>query len=234
MLIDNVRVTVFEGSNFAAEAHKVSVAPKIDGDLADWNKTDPIPLLCENQLTRFSSDYKWTAENLSGVAYLRWDSRALYLAVEVIDDQMAVPYTGDRTFESDSVTIGIQPVRLGKDANDKAFAYYLSAASPGGGSGKLTLYRPEGFSGGLTAGQLAKDSSAYEVAIRRDGTRTIYEACFPWTELGGVQPRLGTKLGLSLRLDDNDGKGRAAAMTWGDGLHPAWEPSMFGILTLTE
>lgn len=234
MLLDNVRVTLYEGSNFAAEARRAAGAPKIDGDLSDWVGHEPIPLLAENQLTRFSSGYDWTPENLSGVAYLQWDEQALYLAVDVIDDRAATPFTDDRTPDSDSVTLAIQPNRIGKDANHQAFAYYLSAATPGGGSGRVTLYRPPAYAGGLPSGQLARDSSVYEVQIRRNGTRTTYEARLPWSELGGVQPRLGMKLGLSIRLDDNDGDGRAAAMTWGDGLEPAWEPSMFGVLTLTN
>jgi len=234
MLVDNVRVTLFEGSNFAAEAGSVSTPPRIDGDLSDWKKTHPIPLLAVNQLVTRKPGYAWTPENLSGVAYFQWDEQALYLAAEVIDDRESAPHTGDRTPESDSLTVALQPVRLGPDSNDRAFAYHLSPASPGGGSGRHTLYRPASRSGGLSSGQLAKDSSVYEISIRRSGTRTTYEVRLPWSELGGAAPRLGAKLGLSLALHDNDGDGPAASMIWGEGLEPAWEPSHFGVLTLVR
>ncbi len=80
---------------------------------------------------------------------------------------------------------------------------------------------------------MARDSSIYELAIKRDGDRTLYEARLPWSELG-ASGRLGTKLGLSLQLNDNDGKGRAAIISWGGG-HPRMGPSpAFGVLTLTQ
>lgn len=231
MVFDHARVTLYEGTDFAAEAHEASLAPKIDGSLNDWPQATPIPLLAVNQLKTDSDSYQWSPENLSGVAYFQWDEEALYFAAEVIDDQTVAPYTGDQTTQGDSIILAIQPSRLGMESNDRAFAYYLSAASPGGGSGKFTLYRPEEFSGGLMNGQLAKDSSAYEVAIQRKDDRTFYEVKLPWTELGGITPQLGGRIGLSLSLADNDGGGRAARMLWGQGLEPVWEPTQFGLLT---
>ena len=71
----------------------------------------------------------------------------------------------------------------------------------------------------------------YEIAIRRDGNTTLYEARFPWSELG-TTGRLGNKLGCSLQLNDNDGADRAAFISWGDGVAPVWNPSQFGVLTL--
>ncbi|WP_269541146.1 sugar-binding protein [Cerasicoccus fimbriatus] len=232
MLVDNVRVTLYEGSDYATEAHEASSAPQVDGKLNDWPQGNPIPLLAVNQLKVDADDYQWTPENLSGVAYFQWDNEALYFAADIVDDQSVVPNTGNETINSDSLTLAFQPSRLGVKSNDRAFAYYLSAASPGGGSGKFTLYRPEQFSGGLMSGHLAKDSSAYEVAIKREGNRTTYEAKFPWTELGGLTPQLGARMGLSISLADNDGDGRTARILWGRGLDPVWEPSQFGVLTL--
>ena len=95
----------------------------------------------------------------------------------------------------------------------------MSTANPGGGSGKCTLYRPPSHSGGLSSGQLAKDSSVYDVVVKNEGSTTIYEVKMPWSELGGIQPGFGSKIGVSLLLNDNDGAGRAATMAWGDGLN---------------
>ena len=61
----------------------------------------------------------------------------------------------------------------------------------------------------------------------------VYELRMPWTELG-VEGRFGTKLGCSLQLNDNDGAGRAAFISWGDGLSPAWAPTQMGVITLVE
>lgn len=231
-LYDNLRVTLYEGTNFAAEAHKLTQALTIDGDLGDWNKACPIPLLGDNQLSKHDPSYPWTPENLSAAAYLSWDDKALYVAAEVQDDVLAAPATGEDTFKSDGLTLAIHPANRSPGTEGKAFEYFISPASPGGGSGRNTLYRPASKSGGLASGQLAKDSSNYELAIIRKGNFTFYEGRIPWIELGGIQAAPGSKFGLSLELNDNDGNGRAATMGWGEGLTPNWNPGGFGVGTL--
>jgi hypothetical protein len=37
-MFDKVRVTVFEGSDYVAEAHRAKTPPRIDGSLDDWVK----------------------------------------------------------------------------------------------------------------------------------------------------------------------------------------------------
>ena len=51
------------------------------------------------------------------------------------------------------------------------------------------------------------------------------------------QPQSGqtvTSFAFAIQLNDNDGKGRKAWMTWGAGLHPAWQPKRFGVVTLVK
>lgn len=231
-LYDNVRLSIYQGTHYAAEVHKMENPPVLDGTLTGWNKECPIPLLGDNQLTKFNPAYEWKPEKLSGVAYLAWDDDALYFAAEVIDDTPSAPLTDDRTPESDSIVLAIDPSNRTAGRESGAFAYYLSAASPGGGSGKFTLYRPAVHAGGLPSGQLAKDSSVYELVVKRDGNKTIYQAKLPWSQLGGIAPVAGTQFGVSVQLNDNDGKSRAACMTWGEGIQPAWDPGHFGVVTL--
>jgi hypothetical protein len=230
----NLRVSLYEGSNYAAECYRAKTPLKIDGKLDGWNKSCPIPLLCENQLAIHDKSYKWSPDNLSGVAYMQWDEKFLYFAAEVKDDVHVAKTTGDETLEGDSIALAIHPANRAPGKDDKAFVYYLSSANPGGGSGACTLYRPPAHSGGLSSGQLAKDSSVYEVVVRTEGTTTIYQVKMPWSELGGINPAFGTKIGVSLLLNDNDGKGKAATMSWGEGLVPGWSPSNFGIVTFVE
>jgi hypothetical protein len=228
---DNIRVSVYEGTPYAAEAQRLQTAPDIDGDLGEWAGGEPVPLLGPGQSTILDRDWKPGAANLRGVVKLAWDDRNLYLAAWVDDDVLAAPSTGERTPDSDSLVLALHPGNRAPGEDDRAFALYLSPAEPGGGSGRCTLYRPAAHSAGLSSGQLAKDSSVHELVIRRTGQQTCYEARLPWSELG-MTGRLGAKLGCSLQLNDNDGGGRAAFISWGDGLAPAWAPQRFGILTL--
>lgn len=228
---DNLRVTPYEGSIYAATARQATAAPQADGDLGEWAAGEPIPLLGPGQTVVHDRAWKPGAANLRGVAKLAWDQRNLYLAAWVDDDILAAPETGERTVASDSLALALHPGNRVPGEDARAFVLYLSPAGPGGGSGTCTLYRPAARSGGLSSGQLAKDSSVFELAIRRVGNLTCYEARLPWSELGATG-RLGGKLGLSLQLNDNDGSGRAASIAWGDGIEPAWSPQRFGVLTL--
>ena len=232
-MYDNIRATLYEGTPFAAEARHAAHAATVDGDLGDWDFADPIPLLCDNQLTA-TEGYAWTPANLTGVARFAWDREALYFAAKVRDDRHVATTTGEDTLRGDSLVIALHPGNRVEGADGQAFAWHLGAAAPGGGSGRHTLYRPPARSGGLASGQLAKDSSVYEVAILRAGDTTTYELRIPWAETGGLTPALGVKAGLSLQLFDADGAGAPAVMTWGGGLRPAWSPAGFGVLTLTE
>ena len=230
---DNIRVTAFEGTDYAAECLRAKTPPPINGGLAGWNTSCPIPLIGRNQLTALAPSYNWSPSNLSAVGYLMWDPANLYVAIRVRDDVHHPAGSNAGVLEGDSAILGIDPTDRSPGGAARAFAYYLSAASPGGGSGRATLYRPAQHAGGLRAGQLLKDSSIYDMAIRRQGGYTTYEMRLPFTQLGGLRPTVGGKMGLSLQVNDNDGKGLAARMNWGDGISPSWRPSGFGVVTFT-
>ncbi|MFI5456025.1 MAG: sugar-binding protein [Isosphaerales bacterium] len=80
---------------------------------------------------------------------------------------------------------------------------------------------------------MARDSSLYEIAVKAQGGRCVYELRIPWSELA-ISPAFGGKFGFAVQLNDNDGHGPAAQMNWGGGLSPAWSPAGFGVVTLTE
>jgi len=248
---DNIRVTLFEGSDFAAEAHRVKTPPKIDGKLDDWTRRCPIPLIGRNQLTVDSgpprrggedtrpggAGYVWTPGNLSAIAYLAWDDANLYVAINVRDNTHHATGSGQSLgaafLQGDSVILGIDPTRRGPDAASKALAYILSSVVPGGGSGRHTLFRPPEHSGGRTPGHLFRDSSIYDLAVVPADGGCAYELRIPLTELG-ILGAVGAKIGLSFQLNDNDGASPAAHMNWGGGLSPAWHPGSFGIVTLVD
>jgi hypothetical protein len=230
---DNIRLTLFEGTDFAAEAHKTPAPVRVDGSLDEWDRSCPIPLIGKSQLTTVEKTYDWSPSNLSGVAYLAWSEKGLHLAVEVRDDRH-VAGTDAETVRKDSLLIGVHPDNRRPGRDDAAFLYYLSAANPGG-SGKHTLMRPAEHSGGLKAGALTRDSSVYDLAVTAADGRAVYELFMPWAELGIARPSPGAKIGLSFQLNDCDGaEGVAAHMNWGGGLSPVWMPRDFGVLTFVE
>jgi hypothetical protein len=155
------------------------------------------------------------------------------VTVKVRDDVHSATTTGDAAIQGDSLVLGFDPTNRAPDAATKAFAYYISSASPGGGSGKYTIYRPKERSGGLQAGQLFKDSSVYDMAITQGEGTCTYALRIPWSELG-MRPSVGVRFAFSLQVNDNDGKGLGAHMNWGGGLAPNWKPTDFGVVTIVE
>ena len=222
---DNVSLSLYKGSDFVCFARR-------EGAKADC----PVPLLCDNQI-QSEGGYAWTPKNLAGKAFFSWDAEALRFRAEVEDDALAprpvVSASGEETLAGDAIALCLFP-RTGPDGpeNDQ-LRWYLSKASPGGGSGACTVFRPAAFSLGAKSGQLAKDSSVYEVSIERQGTKTVYDLRIPWAEIPGFTPAVGATMGCNLILYDSDGPGAARGrMTWGAGLKPG--PGDCALITLVE
>src|SRR5262249_20227236 len=156
----------------------------------------------------------------------------LYVAVSVRDDvhspATAADPSGEAILKGDSLVLADDPTLRGPNARARAFSYTLSSAAPGGGSGRQTLFRPAAHSGGRPSGHLFRDSSIYDMKIVPGPAGCLYALRIPFSELG-IQGAVGTRIGLSLQLNDNDGKGLAAQMNWGGGLYPTWNPLDFGI-----
>ncbi len=230
-LFDNVRVTLYDGTDFAAEGFRTTRKLAIDGKLDDWATGCPVPLIGRNQLTVVDDAYEWSPENVNGVAYLMWDEANLYVAVETLDDvHSALP--GADAPKGDGLVLAFDPTNRAPGGEAKASALYVSSAVPGGGSGVHTIYRPEGRSGGMRAGHLFRDSSVYELAIARSAGKCTYEMRIPWSELGGLAPAVGRRFAFSIQLGDRDGAALAAHMNWGGGISPEWRPAECGVVTL--
>lgn len=231
-MIDNAVFTLYEGTEYVGFAPR-SRSITIDGKLNDFDRSSPVPLLGKSQLRTEAADYEWSPQRFSGVAYFNWDAQNLYVGVEVIDREHTPGPREAECVKGDSIEIAIHPQNRLPGEESKALLFQVSSVAPGG-SGKHTIYRPDRYCGGLKSGSLAKDSSVYDISVRRQGNRTTYELVMPWSDLGGIRGEFGTKLGLSLALNDGNGTRKLASMVWGGGLIPAWNPASFGMLILVE
>ena len=211
ILYDNLQLSLYRGCDYVAFA---SVSDK---------ESSPVPLLCENQLRDAEGGYEWSEQNLGGIAKFTWTPSSLVLEATVEDDVLdarpVVTESGEETLTGDALAICLFP-RIGPDGrpeNDQ-MRWYVSKASPGGGSGANTVYRPAKYAMGMKSGQLCKDSSVYSIDIKRSGTLTTYRLTIPWTEIPGISPAKGASFGCNLVLTDSDGKDARAKMVWGGGL----------------
>ena len=224
---DNISLSLYKGTDFAAFAGRKGGA----------GRPSKIPLCCDNQMQP-TGGYSWSPKNLSGVAELEWDEGGLTLRCSVTDDTSApkaIPasggQTGEEALKGDMLAIAVFP-KIGADGRPEPdqMRWYLSLANPGGGSGTTTLFRPAKYSMGLKSGQLAKDSSVYQVNFRRDGGKTVYDLKIPWSEIPGFSPAKGASFGCSMVLVDSDGGAGIGRMIWGADLGDT--PSGCGMVTL--
>jgi hypothetical protein len=222
ILYDNVQLSLYKGSDYVAFASP------------DASRSSPVPLLCENQV-RGEGGYEWSERNLAGVARFAWDGDALVFEASVDDDVLdakpVVSEGGEETLRGDAIALCVFP-RIGPDGSpeDAQMRWYLSKASPGGGSGATTVYRPKAYSMGTKSGQLCKDSSVYQVDIRRSGTTTTYRLRIPWSEIPGFTPAKGVSFGCNIVLCDSDGGSALGRIVWGGGLKD--DASDCGLVTL--
>ena len=210
ILFDNLQLSLYKGADYVAFAS------------SDAAKSSPVPLLCDNQVYG-ENGYAWTERNLAGVARFTWDKDALVLEATVEDDALSpkpvVSESGEETLRGDSIALCLFP-RIGPDGSpeNEQMRWYLSKASPGGGSGATTVYRPKAYSMGTKTGQLCKDSSVYQIDIKREGTVTTYRFRIPWSEIPGFTPAKGVSFGCNIVLGDSDGGDAFGKMVWGGGL----------------
>ena len=210
ILFDNIQLSLYKEADYVAFAS------------SDGAKSSPIPLLCDNQIYG-ENGYAWTEKNLAGVARFTWDKDALVFEATVEDDALdpkpVVSESGAETLKGDSIALCLFP-RIGPDGRpeNEQMRWYLSKASPGGGSGATTVYRPKAYSMGTKTGQLCKDSSVYQIDMKRTGTTTTYRFRIPWSEIPGFTPANGVSFGCNIVLGDSDGGAAFGKMVWGGGL----------------
>ncbi len=222
VVYDNVQLSLYRGCDYVAFAS------------ADAANASPVPLLCEN-MVRPENGYEWSEKNAAGVARFTWTKGNLVFEADVEDDKMdarpVVSESGEETLKGDSIALCVFP-RIGPDGHPESdqIRWYISNASPGGGSGATTVFRPKKYSMGAKSGQLCKDSSVYTVNISRKGTLTKYRLVIPWSEIPGFTPAKGASFGCTVVLTDADGNDRRAKIVWGGGLKD--DSSDCGLVTL--
>ncbi len=201
-----------------------STTPRINGDLAEWAEAFPTAL-DRGEMVR---EKTWGGlGDLSALVFTMWDERCLYVAASVNDDVDYQPYPLARMAQGDSLQIAIDALRdaapdaAGYSESDHEFILGMVAGRPTA----CRLAGPKTKSLGPMPG--------VQVAVRRVGSRTIYEAAIPWAELGPAKPKDGAAIGFSVLLNDNDGKGRGT-MELTPGMAAEKAPGRFLALRLAK
>lgn len=168
---------------------------RVDADLADWAGVPPIGLMSGGRYVRLTAD-RAGDDDLSGEAWLCRDDDRLCFAARIRDDVHDNNHRGSNGWRGDNIQI--------------AFAADL----PWTGGEWSEPWRELGLT--LTPeGPEFHGLAGAELAVRREGTVTIYEAAMPWRELSPRLPQAGA-FAFGLQINDADGQGRKGFWQWAD------------------
>lgn len=211
----------------------------IDGDLSEWAPISPIRLQGRELVVRQPQLYRGRAD-LSADVRCTWDSKALYLAVEVTDDAFVQEYAGFNTWKGDCLQVGIDTEpSAGKELTGNLLADTGSrtnveidlALTPSGPQVYRTL-SPDATR--LPVRLLTAAEAQLSVTRTEHGLR--YEAALPWKSLGrAAGPPAAGRLGFALAVNDMDDPKQLDPKALGlfGGVAGDKNPALFGVVALT-
>ncbi|MFA7344259.1 MAG: sugar-binding protein [Terrimicrobiaceae bacterium] len=190
---------------------------KLDGTLdgPDWKRA-PVEKIVEPR-QYYTFDPKLAAwkgpEDLSATVRFLWDDKYLYAGVEVTDDLAGnLQEGGGSVWMQDGLQFLIDPCRA-MDQSTGKYDYGIGITKKGPGAFCYMTAdsgAPFGEAKDIVVGSKRKDAKTGSIT---------YVVAFPWSRLAPFQPDAGANLGLTLILNEDDGKGRKSFMTWFGNAH---------------
>ena len=162
----------------------------IDGKLEEWAGVAKMPLAYAARIPITETD------NLSAQAQVQYDQDHLYVAVAVTDNVFYQPYSEDGVWQADNLQVFFDPKDDGNDLDHHADDYEYGLSLITCGAQAWVWRSPDRYEG---------ESKDIELAVRRSGTVTTYEAAFPAARLAPAQLAPGSALGFNLVVNDKDG-----------------------------
>ena len=222
--IDGIEPFTVKCRNDNSFAKRCTVVPKIDGVIEkdEYYKEYALNTVDENVVNLFDNAIK--GENdLSGRFYVTYDDKKVYIAAEITDDVHYQFEEPGMMWRGDGIQIGLA---------DKTTSPHLSkeiGLSLRGSAVQTTGYSSEEF--------------PMETAIKRSGTKTIYEIALPWKGVFGKGWSIeGRKsIGFSVLANDNDGPdersnqaGRKGWIEYGSGIGRSKDTNQYVDLQLKD
>jgi hypothetical protein len=192
---------------------RAETAPGVDGEAGEeWSQAIP------RRLERSRGPIPPSAD-VQGEFRAMWDGDALYLLVQVLDDQ-TVGGEGPLPWENDGVEVYVD----GDGSRNDAVDGY-------DGNDRQLVFR---F--GDSEAHATKGASVEGVRFAQGEWEHGYrmEVAVPWSTLG-VVPAAGSTIGLDVHVNDDDGVGREDKLMWSDASDMAnSEPRRFGEARLLD
>jgi hypothetical protein len=196
---------------FVGAAH-LNDALTLDGvlDESAWANAPEARIDRAGQFNGFKKAAWKGKADLSGAVKFLWDDRCLYLGIAVTDDVFRNEKEGSSLWAGDSVQLLVDPAR---EKSDKPGKYdYVLGLGRKGAQAWCSL--------SADAGAPAGEARDIRVSAKRGAAGGMtYEVAIPWSRLAPFKPAVGADLGLAVGLNEDDGAGRQAVMSWFGNVH---------------
>lgn len=171
-------------------------APVLDGDLSDWRGMAVVPIRHVTDIAHRQKNHSWNGPaDCSVVVFCGWHADGLFLAGNILDDDVQNEYTGDRLYEQDCMEIFIDG-RVGDSFMRSPYCkgtYHIFIRPPLQDSDVMAAVRSD-----------LGDIEGLQVAGQRQTNGWNFELKIPWSAFPDFTPKFGYKLGLQFGLGDYD------------------------------
>ena len=215
--------------------------PTVDGDVKEYEEFPAIVLDKAKNIfppDAVTAHNAWGGpEEFSARAWTTWDDAFFYLAAEVTDIAHAQEQTLGAIWANDAVHLGfdmandtLDPQLIGRAGHDGKNDFEIGLALTKAGPQAYEWFAPQG---GREV--LLEKLPDMELAIRRQGHRTLYELAIPWEDLGGYGARLGNVFGFSfVVMNSNDGSTARYWLGLTRGICAGKDPSLYDGFVLVD
>lgn|GEM_PF-1413270 len=203
---------------------------KIDGNLGEWSSVPVFPQMGKNVRNIGHNNFWFGEADYKPTFKFAWCPDGLLFSAEVEDDIQHQIYTGEKTWECDSIDVAVDAHPSQPSAVDfHLFTLSLTSKGPQCYRRRATKLKPEGL------------VDAVQLAVKRVNPdygqpgMTTYEVLIPWSEISSDPISTGAKLGFAVQFNESDGWGRIGWEGW--FLHMGGQivdPRRFGDLTLVQ
>ena len=203
--------------------HEYSTS-SFDGDISDWADAYPIYLGLPEDVTSYED---WQQSDVAARVLTKWDSKYLYLLVDVFDNSHINGKMSGQIWDGDCVQVSIDP---NNDKDDKKYETedyeYGFAYTDMQGNVSYSWY-----ANGHKAGD---EPSDYSVMMRDNQTKlSRYLIRLPQSAVTPLTLREGSEFGYNIAVNDADFTSRERLIEYVPGTAASKSPSVYPTYVLT-
>ena len=190
------------------------------GKVLEWIRA--VPIYVNPTTSKVEAGSIKDPADFAAILYTLWDTKRLYVAAIVTDDELVTQHEGGDIWQDDALELWLD---CRHDAVTHTLfqddEYQLGFSPAGQDRGHAVAWAWRNPNADLVTAGMA-------VASAQTPTGYILEASVPWAVLSGCQPAVGGMIGFNISIVDKDADQLWTHVTWSGQLHS--DPSQFGHL----